>query len=160
MRFFAAFDRGLAQDLPRVIGCILALVVALVGCTPIYSNHGYIPSDDELSLIKVGVDTRESVEAAIGRPSASGLLNDQGWFYVQSRFKTFGGREPQEIDRQVVAVSFDAKGIVENVERFGLDQGRIVPLSRRITTTNIKGKGILAQLFGNIGHLNADSLLQ
>ena len=140
--------------------CMALLFVVLAACTPIVSNHGYAPNDEELSQIKVGTDTRDSVAAAIGRPSASGLLNDVGWYYVQSRWKTIGGREPQEIDRQVVAITFDAKGVVENIERFGLDRGQIVPLSRRVTTTNIKGKSALSQLFGSIGHLSAADLLK
>ena len=136
------------------------LFVVLAACTPILADHGYAPNDDELSQIKVGIDTRDSVAAAIGRPSASGLLNDVGWYYVQSRWKTFGGRAPQEIDRQVVAITFTPAGVVENIERFGLDRGEIVPLSRRVTTTNIKGKSALSQLFGSIGHLSAADILK
>ena len=136
------------------------LVLLIAACTPLYSDHGYVPTDDELALVRVGIDTRDSVGATIGRPSASGVLNDQGWYYVQSRYKTSGAQEPVEIDRQVVAISFTPAGIVENVERFGLDKGRIVPLSRRITTTNIKGKSALAQIFGNIGRLDASNLFK
>ena len=143
------------------LGRAFALVfVALVACTPIFADHGYAPNDAELSQIKIGIDTRDSVAAAIGRPSASGLLKDVGWYYVQSRWKTVGGREPQEIDRQVVAITFNPAGVVENIERFGLDRGQIVPLSRRVTTTNIKGKSVLAELFGSIGHLSAADLLK
>ena len=143
------------------LGRALALILlVLAACTPIYSDHGYVPNDEDLSQIKVGTDTRDSVAAAIGRPSASGLLNDVGWYYVQSRWKTIGGREPQEIDRQVLAITFTPVGVVENIERFGLSKGQVVPLSRRVTTTNIKGRSALAQLFGSIGHLSAADILK
>jgi len=156
----AAGGRGPAGGLSAVLRWFAVLTLVLAGCTPLYSDHGYVPTDDELALLAVGKDNRESVGATIGRPSASGLLNDLGWYYVQSRFATMGGRAPREIDRQVVAITFTSEGVVENIERFGLEEGRIVPLSRRITTTNIKGKGVLAQLFGNIGSLNTEGLLQ
>ena len=145
----------------RVIGrAALAILVALViACSPVYRNHGYIPSDDELALIEVGVDTRETVAVAVGRPSAAGLLNDLGWYYVQSRWKSRGALPPLEEDRQVVAISFTDDGIVENIERFGLDQGQIVPISRRVTETNVKGASLVRQLFGNIGGISAGSLL-
>ena len=45
-------------------------------------------------------------------------------------------------------------------ERFGLEKGQIVPLSRRVTETNIKSQGLLRQLFGNIGGLSTDKLIQ
>ncbi|MEO6300189.1 MAG: outer membrane protein assembly factor BamE [Paracoccaceae bacterium] len=142
------------------VRCFAILAFVLAACSPIYTNHGYVPSDTELALIVVGKDTRESVGATIGRPTAAGLLNDQAWYYVESRFKNQGARAPQEIDREVVAITFDTGGVVENVERFGLDKGRVVAISRRITTTNVKGRGFLAQIFGNIGHLSANDLLK
>jgi len=143
------------------LACLFLVVsLALTACQPIYANHGYIPTDQDLALLKVGVDTRDSVEATVGRPAAEGLQNDEAWYYVQSRWKTFGAAEPVEITREVVAISFNPQGVVANIERFGLDQGRIVPLSRRVTTTNIAGKGIIAQIFGNIGKLNTKGLFQ
>ena len=141
-------------------GLILALAVFLTACTPIFSNHGYIPTDEDLAVLQVGIDTRELVGVTIGQPVASGLLGDEAWYYVQSRWKTLGAAEPVEIDRQVVAITFDPDGTVANIERFGLEKGQIVPLSRRVTTTNIRGKGVLAQIFGNIGKLNTDNLFK
>lgn len=146
----------------RIAGRIVVAValVALVACTPVYRNSGYIPSDEELAQVTVGEDTRETVGVKVGRPSAAGLLNDIGWYYVQSRFKQRGLLPPLEEDRQVVAITFTEEGIVENIERFGLEQGRVVPLSRRVTDTNVKGAGLIAQLFRNIGGLNLGDLLE
>lgn len=139
------------------MGLILSVAAA---CSATYRNHGYVPTDDELALVEVGKDTRETVAATIGRPSASGLLNDVGWYYVQSHWKNYGALAPKEEERQVVAITFTEAGVVENIERFGLEKGRIVPLSRRVTAVNIKGVGLLRQLFGNIGGLSTDKLLQ
>ncbi len=140
-----------------MIGLTIVLIAA---CSPITRDHGYIPTDEELALITVTKDTRESVATKIGRPSASGLLNDVGWYYVESRFVTKGALPPKEVNREVVAISFTESGVVENIERFGLEKGQIVPLSRRVTMDNVKAAGILQQLFGNVGGLSADQLLK
>ena len=152
----ARFVRLGRRVAPWLAGGILSL--SLMACAPIYRNHGYIPEQLELGAIQIGA-SREEVATAIGRPSASGLLNDVGWFYVQSRWEHKGGRTPKEIDRQVVAISFSEAGTVTNIERFGLERGRVVALSRRVTETNIKGMGFLRQLFGSIGRLRADQLV-
>lgn len=136
------------------------LVAAIAACSPVYRNHGYVPSDEELALIEVGVDSRETVAATLGRPSGEGLLNDVGWFYVQSRWKQAGALAPKEIDRQVVSITFSEAGKVENVERFGLENGRVVAISRRVTTSTIRGTGFLKQLLGNIGRLRADQFVE
>ena len=149
----AAMGRALRMGMAGV------LLFVVAACSTIYRNHGYVPTDDELALVEVGKDTRETLTEKIGRPTAAGLLNDTGWFYVQSRWETRGARAPQEVDRQVVAITFDEAGTVANVERFGLERGKIVPLSRRVTTPNVKGMGVIRQIFGNLGRLSAGQVL-
>jgi outer membrane protein assembly factor BamE (lipoprotein component of BamABCDE complex) len=139
--------------------CLTLLVAVAVACSPITRNHGYVPTDGDLEDVVVGESTQEDVAQAIGRPSSSGILTGSGWYYVGSKFEYRGGRAPREVERQVVAVSFDDKGVVENVERFGLEKGQTVVLSRRVTDSNIKGIGFLRQLLGSVGNLNAGSIL-
>ena len=138
----------------------VAAVLVVAGCTPIYQNHGYVPTETDLAKIEVGKSSREEVSAVIGRPSSMGVLQGSGWFYVGSRWKHYGARAPQEIDRQVVAISFDDKGMVENVERFGMERGEVVVLSRRVTKSNIKGLGLIRELMGSFGRVSAGKLLK
>lgn len=143
----------------RKRGLMLVLVAGVAACSPVYRNHGYVPSAEDLALVEVGKDTRETVGQKIGRPTTSGLLNDTGWFYVQSRYKNFGPRAPQEIDRQVLAVTFTEAGVVENIARYGLEDGRVVQISRRVTESNVKGLSVIQQILGSFGRLDAGSLL-
>ncbi len=138
---------------------MLVLVASVAACSPVYRNHGYVPTEDELALVEVGKDTREMVGQKIGRPTTSGLLNDDGWFYVQSRYKHFGPRAPKEIDRQVLAVTFNEAGIVENIARYGLEDGQVVEISRRVTEPNVKGLSVIQQILGTFGRLDAGSIL-
>ncbi|GAB1479845.1 hypothetical protein MASR2M74_24140 [Paracoccaceae bacterium] len=61
---------------------LLVTMLVLAACAPIYQNHGYVPSDEELALIEVGQDSRETVAATLGRPPASRLGDDVGWVYL------------------------------------------------------------------------------
>lgn len=140
-----------------VFGLMMGVIAA---CSPVYRNHGYVPNEDELAEIKVGEDTRETLAPLIGRPSAAALLNDEGWYYVQSRWKHGGARPPKEIDRQVVAITFTEDGVVENVERFGLENGKVVALSRRVTESNIKGISFVRQLLGSLGNFRSGDAIQ
>ncbi len=167
-------DMGLARiDKTRPIGrngfaiilrriavwvCAGLCLLTVASCSPVFRNHGYAPADMDLAEIEVGKSDREAVAAAVGRPSAAGLLNDEGWYYVQSRWRHYGAREPQEIERQVVAITFTSAGIVQNVERFGLENGRVIPLSRRVTDSNIQGVSFIRQLLGNLGQLRASDV--
>ena len=155
---FQARASGLGSMLRRC-GVVIFMVAGLGACAAVYRNHGYVPSEAELALIEVGRDTRETVGAAIGRPGAAGVLKDAGWFYVQSRWRELGYRAPEVIDRQVVAISFTDAGVVSNIERFTLADGRVVPLSRRVTETDVKGATFIGQLLSGIGRLSAEQLV-
>lgn len=137
-------------------GCVLMMTV---GCTTLYRNHGYAPTDDQLTEVLVGVDTRATVEDVVGSPTAGGVTNGGDYFYVQSRFRLLGPLEPKEIDREVVAISFDSEGVVSNVERFGLENGNVVALSRRVTQDNVRDTTFIRQLFGSIGRFNASDFI-
>ncbi len=141
----------------RSIAGLLCLAL-LAGCASTYRNHGYIPPNEELTNLVVGVDTRDTVASSVGRPGVTGILDASGWYYVRSRFRSFAYRAPTEIDRQVLAISFDQRGVVSNIELFGLEKGRVVRLSRRVTTSNTQGVGFLRQAFGNLGRFNAQDL--
>jgi outer membrane protein assembly factor BamE (lipoprotein component of BamABCDE complex) len=137
-------------------GCVLLMSV---GCTTLYRNHGYAPTDDQLAEVLVGVDTRDTVSDVVGPPTAGGVTNGGGFFYVESRFRLLGPLEPKEIEREVVAIRFDDAGVVSNVERFGLENGNVVALSRRVTQDNVRDTTFIRQLFGSIGNFNAGDFL-
>lgn len=137
-----------------------ALALGLGACSAIERRHGYTPNDATLSLIEVGVDTRETVAQKAGDPVSTGVLPESDFYYVSDLRRTLGPRATEVVDREVVAIRFDGQGRVANVERFGLERGRIVPLSRRVTDTGARGTSFLRQIFGSIGQLRAEDVLE
>ncbi|MFD2175375.1 outer membrane protein assembly factor BamE [Rhodobacter lacus] len=148
----------MAQKIARAAALVGLLATA--GCTAIYENHGYVPTEEDLAQIEVGKSTQQDVAYAVGRPSSMGLLQGAGWYYVGSRWKHYGPRAPQEIEREVVAVSFDDKGVVDNVERFGLEKGEVVVLSRRVTKSNIKGVSLARELLSSFGRISPAQMVK
>lgn len=136
----------------------LGVFLSLAACSPQYQNHGYVPPQEDLDQIKVGSDTRASVAEKIGIPASSGVLNDSGYYYVSMRTRSIGPLAKQAIEREVVAISFSSNGVVQNVERFGLERGQVVPLSRRVTSSPVSGQTFLRQLLGNLGRLSPSGL--
>lgn len=152
--------RSNVRELPRA-RTLVALVAALTlaACSAIERRHGYAPDDGTLSLLEVGRDTRETVVEKVGAPGSTGVLAGGDFYYVADVRRTLGPRPTVIADRQVVAITFDGGGRLANVERFGLERGRVVPLSRRVTDSNVQGIGILRQLFGNLGQIRAEDVV-
>lgn len=146
--------RGLGRR-AMIVGLGLGLgLSALAACSPIMQYHGYAPSDEELAQIVVGDDTRETVAQKIGQPGMGGVVEGSGWYYVQSDWRQRAWRAPEEIDRQVVAISFDARDRVTNIERFGLADGEVVTLSRRVTDSGPR-PSVMSQVFRVLGQFAA-----
>lgn len=133
----------------------LAVFLSVSACARLSDSHGYVPEPSAMEEIVVGRDTKDTVGLILGRPGTRGLVDDRGWYYVRSDYERFLWRAPVEVNREVLAISFDDAGVVENIERFGLEDGQVVVLSRRVTTPNTRGIGFLRQLFSNIGNFNA-----
>lgn len=150
---------GASPALLRKAAAALALCAALGACTPQFRNHGYAPEETDLAEIVVGVDTRATVEDVIGPPSAAGVRAQEGYFYVAQRVRRFGFLEPEVISREIVAIRFGPDDVVTNIERFGLEDGQVVPLSRRVTDSSVTNTTFLRQLFGNLGRFDAGAIL-
>lgn len=136
----------------------LGLFFGLAACSPQFRNHGYVPLQEDLDQIVVGADTRESVAEKIGVPASSGVLNDSGYYYVRMRTRALGPLAPEAIEREVVAISFSGNGTVENVERFGMERGQVVPISRRVTSSSVNNQSFIRQLLGNLGRFTPSGL--
>lgn len=143
----------------RFVALLAVVTVVLAACTPVQRFHGYAPTDADLAQIEVGQDTRESVAEKVGRPGVSGVMQGGAWYYVQSDWIEQGWRAPVETRREVVAISFDSRDRVSNVERFGLQDGQVVALSRRVTATGPSGQSVLRQLLSGLGRFNPAQML-
>lgn len=140
---------------------LFAAVVALglAACSATYDNHGYVPTDGDLAEITPGRDTRETVAETVGTPISSGVIRDEAWFYTAYRVRNFAYQAPEVVERDILAISFDDRGVVTNIERFGLEDGRVVQLSRRVTTSSVQDVGFLRSILSNFGRINLGDTL-
>lgn len=142
----------------RPLGVSLALVLGLAACSATFTNHGYVPPPEVLSEIAIGA-SRDQVAEAAGSPGTGGVMRDEAWFYTQYRVRNFTYNAPEIIERDIVAISFSDAGRVTNIERFGLEDGQIVQLSRRVTESSVSDFGFLRSILSNFGQINIGDVL-
>lgn len=142
------------------MGLAVLIAATVSACSAQYRLHGYIPPEEDLQQIVVGIDTRDTVAETIGVPTTSGVRNESGYYYIRSQVKTFAYRAPEVVDRSVLAIYFDEAGVVQDVVSYGLEDGQVVPISRRVTRSGDGKLSFVRQLFGNIGGLSLGSFLE
>jgi outer membrane protein assembly factor BamE (lipoprotein component of BamABCDE complex) len=69
-------------------------------------------------------------------------------------------KAPVVVERNVVAISFDENDVVQDIARYSLQDGKVVTLSQRVTDSADVTRGIVSQLFSNIGGLSAEDILK
>jgi outer membrane protein assembly factor BamE (lipoprotein component of BamABCDE complex) len=138
---------------------MITAMVAVTGCSTMTRKHGFVPLPEDLAQMTVGVTTRDEIVALVGPPTTAGAINGQTLYYVQSERSRFGPFEPEIKNREVAAISFTQGGVLSNIERFGMEQGRVVVLSRRITDDGIADVTFVGQLLGAIGRIDAGQLI-
>ena len=138
---------------------LISAIVAVAGCTTLTRKHGFVPLPEDLAQMTVGASTRDDIITLVGPPTTTGTVSGDTLYYVQSERSSFGPFEPEITSREVVAISFTPAGVLSNIERFGLQDGRVVVLSRRITDDGIADVTFIGQLLGTIGRIDAGQLL-
>jgi len=130
---------------------LVSAFLLLTACAPIMRVHGYVPVEADLQSLAVGADTKASVEDLLGRPSDTGVLEGNSWYYVETTVKTLMFLEPEVIARRVLVLDFDRNNILREVGEFGLEDGRMVNLQSRVTPIDGRRSSILQNLFQNVG---------
>ena len=132
----------------------LAMALAAGACTPRIDQRGNKPDEDQVVLINPGVDDKNRVAELIGTPSAISTFNDRTWYYISKRTETVAFFDPETVDQEVLAISFDDSGVVDNMRIYGPEDGRTIAYVDRTTPTEGNELTLIQQLLGNLGRFN------
>ena len=138
-----------------VLASIMVGLAALPACSRVQNNVGYLVDETLIAEVKPGVDNRESVAKALGRPSIAGQWDNKTWYYVSRLTQQTAFLTPVPKQQSIIAISFDDKGNVARVERRGLEQvANIDPVNDKTPTLG-RESGVIEDLFGNIGRVGS-----
>ncbi len=130
---------------------VLAAAVLLAACAPRIEVRGNLPDPDLLAELEIGALNKQQVTEMFGSPSSVSTFGSENWYYISERTETTAFYAPEVVDRKVVVISFDDKGVVRDFASLGLEDGRIIELVERKTPTAGNEITFLQQLFGNLG---------
>ncbi len=135
-----------------VLGAALA-GLTLTACAAEVSVHGHMPEVEDIAEIQPGVDTRQDVITRLGTPSALSTFEDHKWYYIGQTVEQFAFLKPDVLDRSVLVIAFNDRGLVQDTHLYTLNDGRKIKPVSRITPTAGTELTFLQQLFGNLGKL-------
>ena len=119
----------------RLVSVALSAAL-LLGCTPVVSQRGYLPDPIGEAAIKIGSDTKTTVQERLGDPSTQATFGGDVWYYISSVERQVAFFDPSVQSRSIMAVHFDKNGKVANVRHYALKDGNVVV--HGMTTQDIK----------------------
>lgn len=146
------------RTLLAAAGLAVALTAALTvgACTPRIDQRGNKPDEEQVVLINPGVDDKVRVAELIGTPSAISTFDDRTWYYISKRTETTAFFDPELVDQEVLAITFDDNDVVENMRIYGPEDGRTIAYVDRTTPTEGNELTLMQQLLGNLGRFNPE----
>ncbi len=139
------------EPMNRFLSLAVAAALGLAACAPEIYYRGNTPPPERLALIKPGAQTREQVVQLLGSPTSEAAFDKNTILYIGQKTRTVVLKNPEVLERTIVAISFGENGRVKEIGKFGLKDGKLVQITERTTPTPGRQFTLWQQLLGNIG---------
>jgi outer membrane protein assembly factor BamE (lipoprotein component of BamABCDE complex) len=138
----------------NIIFSTLTGVLLLSACSTDVFNRteGNMPSKSDILEIKQGM-SQEDVRNLLGSPSAISSLDHRTWIYMNSTMKRMAFYEPEELERNVVAIEFDHDGKVIKLIELTKDNGKNIVISKDETPVMGTEQTFMEKYFGGVGYM-------
>ena len=127
------------------------VIAGLAACAPIRDVRGYVPDEEKVASVRVGADTRDTVQEKLGTPSSTATFGDPTWYYISTEQERYAFFQPDVTKRSILAVQFSEDGKVADIRNYGIEDGQVIALVDRETPSRGKEMSFLQQMFGNMG---------
>lgn len=141
----------------RTVLCAGIASGLLSGCAETIHTRGNLPDPKVVAEIAPGKQTRAQITQMLGTPSTVATFEREIWFYIGGRVKSKSFFAPEVLERKVLTIQFDKRGVVKAVKDFDATQIKKIELVQRKTPTKGKELTFLQQLIGNIGRFGTQN---
>lgn len=133
----------------------LSAFLILGGCGLETYQSGDLPSQKRLNMIKPGYEKSKVIDL-LGEPIFSNKIGEQDFFvYSRIKKKNMAFLEPKETERDLYVVSFNSKGVVQNMQHLTLNDANKISYDESETKVTGKELTITEQLIKNFGRYDA-----
>ncbi len=142
------------MSINKVFFSTAAAVMMLGACSNEYfiQTEGNMPTKDDVMQIKRGM-AQNDVRQILGSPSVVTSLDHRTWIYMNSTMKRMAFFEPEELERNVLAITFDHDGKVQKVVELTKENGRNITISKDATPVLGSEETFMEKYFGGVGYM-------
>lgn len=140
------------MSIRKILSMLIIVLCAACSSDLFTSHNGNIPDAQKIAQVHSG-QTKEQVLDILGSPSLLTGLNGNHWIYMSSTVKRVAFMKPEEISRDILAITFkDNK--VSKIETRTLADGNDISIDSDITQATDRDDGFFRKYFGGVGAYN------
>ena len=128
-------------------------------CAPISRISGYVPTETEISQLRIGSSSREDVLKQIGEPLNHNYSSTNFLFYVQKKVVSIAFLRPRVTERKVVKLTFNKRSILSRIDFADEVDSRVFESEQKIVVSEGRKLTFWQQMFGNIGNFSSEQFL-
>jgi len=137
----------------KILLSLIFLNLAISSCAT-KVNHGYMFEYSDIHLLDVGMD-QNSVLGIMGSPTFKSQIEDETWFYMHEKTKSFLFFKPKIIERQILTLDFAGQNI-SDISKYSLeDQAQNFSFETKHSQVPEHKIGFFKSLISNIGQVKA-----
>lgn len=137
------------MSIRKIFFLSISLVLSACSNDLFLVHNGNMPANEKISEIRMG-QSKQDVMNILGAPSLTTGLSDDHWIYMASTIKKVAFFRPEELDRKVLAISFD-NGQISKIEKLSLADGNNFKIDTHTTQTTEQEQGFFRKYFGGVG---------
>ncbi|NKB21148.1 MAG: outer membrane protein assembly factor BamE [Alphaproteobacteria bacterium] len=136
--------------IPLLIAGSISVAIT-TGCEETVDVRGNAPDPKLVAELKPGVHKQRDVQRRLGAPSTVATFDNEVWYYISGRVKSVSFFKPELLERKVLTIRFDKKGVVQKIQEIDATKQKEIELVERETPTKGKELTFIQQIIGNIG---------
>ncbi len=137
------------MSIRKIFFLSISLVLSACSNDLFLVHNGNMPANEKISEVHLG-QSKQDVMNILGAPSLTTGLSDDHWIYMASTVKKVAFFRPEELDRKVLAISFD-NGQISKIEKLSLADGNNFKIDTHTTQTTEQEQGFFRKYFGGVG---------
>ena len=137
------------MSIRKIFFLSISLVLSACSNDLFLVHNGNMPANEKISEVHLS-QSKQDVMNILGAPSLTTGLSDDHWIYMASTVKKVAFFRPEELDRKVLAISFD-NGQISKIEKLSLADGNNFKIDTHTTQTTEQEQGFFRKYFGGVG---------
>ncbi len=134
----------------RKIFFLFTIVLCTACSSDLFIEHnGNMPEQSRVDQLRLG-QSKQQVLDILGGPSAKTGLSDDHWIYMSSTVRRVAFLRPTELDREILAITFDDNK-VSKIETRTLEDGNNISIDTDETSAADRDDGFFKKYFGGVG---------